>query len=89
MARITLSTEAAKRAITYSNEAREELMSNINIMDNEVNGNFTGLQDPTFQKYLQLSEQMQELLKQVGQKMDAIAEYCQSVIQWIQAYNEI
>ena len=89
MARIKLSKEAAMRAIAYSNDAREQLISNINIMDNNVNSQFSGLQDPTFKRYLELSGQMQEMLKQIGGKMEAISEYCQSIIRWIDNYSDV
>lgn len=88
MARIKLSKEAAMKAITYSNDARDQLMTNINVMDNNVNSQFSGLQDPSFRRYLELSEQMQGMLKQIGGKMDEISQYCESVIRWIDSYNE-
>ena len=88
MARIQLSKEAAMKVIQYSNEAREQLMSNVAVMDNNVNSQFSGLHDPTFKRYLELSEQMQDMLKQIGVKMDSISEYCKSVILWIDTYNE-
>ena len=88
MAKIKLSKEAAMKAITYSNDANEQLMTNINVMDNNVNSQFSGLQDPAFNRYLELSSQMQGMLKQIGGKMEAIAQYCQSVIRWIDAYSE-
>ncbi len=88
MENIKVSIEAAQKAITYSNEAKEQLLSNINIMDNNVNSQFSGLQDPTLRRYLELSEQMQGLLRQIGGRMDAISEYCQSVISWIINYTE-
>lgn len=84
---IKLSKEACMKAISYSNDAREQLMANISVMDNNVNSQFSGLQDPSFQRYLELSEQMQGMLKQIGGKMDAISQYCQSVIRWIDDYS--
>ena len=89
MGRIKLSKEAAMRAISFSNEARDELMNNIQIMDNNVNSQFSGLQDPAFKRYLEMSGQMQDLLKQIGGKMDDISKYCESVIRWIDSYSEI
>lgn len=88
MARIKLSKEAAMKAIRYSNEAREQLMTNINVMDNNVNSQFSGLQDPAFKRYLELSGQMQDMLKQISGKMESISDYCQSVIRWIDTYSE-
>lgn len=89
MARIKLSREAAMKAISYSDEAQKKLMANINVMDNNVNSHFTGLQDPTFKKYLELSGQMQEMLRQVSGKMNEISEYCQSVIRWIDDFSDV
>ena len=57
-------------------------------MDNSVNSQFEGLTDPTIKKYIQLSEQMQNLLRQVGAKMEAISEYCKTVIDFINKYEE-
>ena len=89
MARIKLSRNAALKAISYSDEARNELLSNINVMDNNVNSHFASLQDPTFKKYLELSGQMQEMLKQVSVKMDEISQYCQGVVRWIDDYSQV
>ena len=88
MGRIKLSKESAMKAITYSQEAYENLAQNAKIMDTQVNNRFIGLKDPTYDSYLELSMQMQELLGQVGNKMEAVSEYCQSVIRWIDAYND-
>ena len=88
MGRIKLSKESAMKAITYSREAYEGLAQNAKIMDQQVNIRFVGLKDPTFISYLELSMQMQELLGQVGNKMEAVSDYCQSVIRWIDAYND-
>ena len=76
------------KAIAYSNEARDQLLMNINVMDNNVNSQFSGLQDPAFRRYLEMSGQMQNLLKQIGGKMDEISQYCESVIRWIDGYSE-
>ena len=89
MGRITVSEKAAMKAITYSDEARDQLMTNIRIMDNDVNSQFSGLQDPSFKRYLELSGQMQDLLARIGGKMEEISNYCQSVISWIRKYREI
>lgn len=89
MGKIVLSSGAAMKVISYSDEARNELLTNINVMDNNVNSQFTGLQDPTFKKYLELSEQMQEMLRQISGKMNDISVYCQNVIRWIDMYSEL
>lgn len=88
MGRIKLSKDSALKAISYSQEAFENLAKNANIMDKQVNNQFVGLKDPAFVSYLELSMQMQELLGQVGNKMEAISEYCQAVIRWIDTYND-
>lgn len=89
MGRIVLSREAAMKAISYSDEARNELLNNMNVMDNNVNSHFASLQDPTFKKYLELSAQMQEMLKRVSGKMDEISEYCQGVVRWIDDFSNV
>lgn len=89
MAKIKLSKEAATKAITYSDEANNELMNNVRVMDSNVNSQFSGLRDPAFRRYLELSDEMQALLLQVGARMSAISDYCRSVIRWIDTYSEI
>lgn len=86
---IKLSKDACQRAITYSREASESLTQNANVMDNNVNAQFSALQDPAFQKYLQLSEQMQQYLRQISQKMDDVGRYCERIMRWMDEYNEI
>lgn len=88
MARIKLSKDACIKVISYSSDAQEQLLANISVMDGNVNSQFSGLQDPSFKRYLELSEQMQGMLKQIGGKMEAISQYCQSVIRWIDEYSE-
>ena len=88
MAKITLSKPAAQKAITYSKEAYEKLSANAGIMNRKVNARFVGLKDPAYISYLELSVQMQDLIGQIGQKMDAVSAYCESIIRWIDAYNE-
>lgn len=84
----TISAEAANKAIQYSSEAIQALAANMNTMDTVVNSNFSGLQDPSFRRYIELSEQMQGMLREVGTKIEAVQEYCQKVIRWIQEYGE-
>ena len=55
MGRIKLSKESAMKAITYSQEAYENLAQNAKIMDTQVNNRFIGLKDPTYVSYLELS----------------------------------
>ena len=89
MGKVTLSIAAAQKAIVYSKEAHEKLTANANIMNEKVNRRFIGLKDPTYISYLELSIQMQEMLGQVGQKMEAITQYCEKVSRWIDTYNDI
>ena len=88
MAKITLSKPAAQKAIYYSKEAYEKLTTNANIMDRRVNARFVGLKDPAYISYLELSVQMQELIGQIGRKMDSVSEYCEAMIRWMDTYNE-
>lgn len=89
MGQIKLSKSACMNAILYSNEASEGLGQNIRIMDSNVNSQFSGLHDPVFQRYLNLSESMQGMLKQVSSKMKDISTYCKSVMQWMDSYSEL
>lgn len=86
---IKLSKEACRRAIDYSKEASEQLQANANVMDNNVNSNFSGLHDPAFKKYLELSENMQEYLRRISQRMDDVARYCEGVMRWMDEYSDI
>ncbi len=88
MAQVTLSKPAAQKAITYSQEAFEKLIMNANIMNRQVNARFVGLKDPTYVSYLELATQMQELIGQIGMKMESISNYCQSIIHLIDTYTE-
>lgn len=88
MSRITLSKPAAQKAIKYSKEAYEKLTANANVMNKRVNSQFVGLKDPAYIRYLELSAQMQDLIGQIGRKMDSVSEYCEAMMRWIDTYNE-
>lgn len=83
---IMLSREAALKVIEYSKDTRLQLLSNANILDNNVNAQFEGLNDPSVQKYVQLSEQMHNSLNLLGAKLEEIENYCQRVIRFIDEY---
>ena len=85
----TISKHAAQKVIQQSREASECLTRNMQIMDRQINSQFIGLKDPAFISYLELSMQMQELLKQTCGKMEAVSDYCQKVINWIDQYNDM
>ena len=87
--RFTISKYAAKQVIDQSKEASESLTRNMQIMDRQINSQFIGLKDPAFISYLELSMQMQKLLKQTCGKMEAVSEYCQKVINWIDQYGDM
>ena len=84
----TLSIEACSKAIEYSSDTREKLMQNITKLSNSVDTQFSGLKDPSIKRYLELSEQVQTMLKNIGGKMDEVSEHCQHVIAWIKKYTE-
>lgn len=88
MGNITLSKPAAQKAITYSKEAHEKLLANANLLNTQVNTRFIGLKDPAYISYLELSLQMQDLIGQVGQKMETISLYCEKICHWIDTYSE-
>ncbi|MBQ2810341.1 MAG: hypothetical protein IJF11_05555 [Clostridia bacterium] len=82
-----ISERAANEAIKLSNEAAEDLSMNMRVLDSDVNAKFAGLQDPTIKKYLELSEEMQIMLRTVSDKMEQIETYCRRIIQWINDYR--
>ncbi len=88
MGRIQLSERAARAVKAAANEASADLLTNVNVMDNNVNSLFSGLKDPSVRKYLELSNQMQDMIKQMAGSMEAISEYCDKVIAWMQSYSE-
>ena len=85
----TISKYVAQKVIQHSREASECLTRNMQIMERQINSQFIGLKDPAFISYLELSMQMQELLKQTCGKMEAVSDYCQKVINWIDQYNNM
>ena len=87
MARIQLSESAAMKIIEYSHSTGEELLSNVRVMDNNVNSNFEGLNDPVIKRYLELSEDLNDAIKQISLKTNDVAEYCKAVLNWIEAYK--
>ena len=86
---IRLSKESVLKAIHYSKETENELKKNTRIFDDNVNSQFINLIDPTFKKYLELSEKMQEMLTRLSMKIGEISDYCESVIRWIDQYNKL
>ena len=87
MAKIQLSESAAMKIIEYSNSTGEELLTNVRIMDSNVNSNFEGLNDPVIKRYLELSEDLNDAIKQISQKTNDVAEYCKAVLNWIDTYK--
>lgn len=87
MARSTISLRAIRDAIECSQETAEVLSANAQILDSEVNARFTGLQDPTYRSYLELSENMQTTIRQLAGELARISEYCQKVYTHIAHYS--
>ena len=87
--KFTISKYAAQQVIDQSKEAAENLNRNMQLMDRQINSQFIGLKDPAFISYLELSMQMQEVLKQISGKMEAVSDYCQKVITWIDQYGDL
>ena len=82
----TFSREAIANVKYYTEETRGMLQQNVQIMDRHVNAKFQGLQDPTYQKYLELSENMQLLITQITVRMSSIEKYCDAVTSWMDNY---
>ena len=89
MATIKLSKNAAMRAKSFSKEAYESLYSNMKILDGRVNSLFIAVKDPVFKKYLELSNEMQNLLRKISADIEKVSQYCDTIVRWIDTYNQI
>lgn len=89
MSRVKLSKPAATRIISFTSDAQEALLSNVRSMDSKVNFQFAGMQDPALKRYAQLSEQLQNTFRKIGENMEAISKYCRAVIRWIDEYSAL
>lgn len=89
MSKVKLSKAAASRVISFTDEAYNALTSNVRAMDSRVNSQFTGMVDPALKRYAELSEKLQNTLRQIGTNMEAISKYCRAVMRWIDDYGQI
>ncbi len=89
MSKVRLSKAAASRVISFTDEAYNALISNVRAMDSRVNSQFTGMVDPALKRYAELSEKLQNTLRQIGTNMEAISKYCRAVMRWIDDYGQI
>lgn len=89
MSKVRLSKAAASRVISFTDEAYNALTSNVRAMDSRVNSQFTGMVDPALKRYAELSEKLQNTLRQIGTNMEAISTYCRAVMRWIDDYGQI
>lgn len=89
MSKVRLSKAAASRVISFTDEAYNVLTSNVREMDSRVNSQFTGMVDPALKRYAELSEKLQNTLRQIGTNMEAISKYCRAVMRWIDDYGQI
>ena len=64
-------------------------MANINIMDTNVNSHFVDVEDDEIKKYLELSSQMQDKLKEICGKIGEVSDYCQGVIRWFENFTSV
>ncbi len=83
----TISVEAATRIRELSVGTADSLRSNIAVMDANVDSKISGLNDPSLQRYTQLSGDLKSKLNMVCQKIDDIVNYCNQVIAWVDNYN--
>ena len=89
MSKIIISKSAVLKAIEISNQTKDDLLTNIQIMDENVNSEFEGLQDPTISNYLALSDKLKEKLVLITTKLDSISSYCEEVARWVDKYTDI
>ena len=87
--RFSITKHAAMTVMEKSKEASMTLTNNMTLMDWRVNQQFIGLKDPAFISYLELSMQMQDIIKQISGKMEAITEYCQKCLDWMNKYSDM
>ena len=72
-----------------ADEAKEELMANINVMDTNVSVQLAGVEDDDIKKYLELSSQMQDKLKEICGKIGEVSDYCQGIIHWFDDFASV
>lgn len=77
------------RVKKIADEAKEDLMANINVMDTNVNAHFVDVEDDDIKKYLELSSQMQDKLKEICGKIGEVSDYCQGVIDWFENFTSV
>ena len=87
MSKIQLSTSSALKIIDYSNRTGQELLTNVKVLNDDVNSQFRGLNDPVIKKYLELSEELNDSIKIICQKTNDVSDYCKTVINWIEMYK--
>lgn len=71
-----------------ADEAKEELTSNIKVMDDSVHSVLAEVDDPDVKKYLEASTQMQEKLIEISGKIGEVSAYCQKVISWLEDFTD-
>lgn len=74
--------KAAQRTEALSDEACDELMQNIKILEENVNARFRDVQDDNIQKYLNLFDEINAKIREISGKISVISDYSSTVVSW-------
>ncbi len=84
MSSFKMSKSAAMKVIQYSNEMYEELNGNTKMLNQNILAQFQTMKDPrATQKFTELMMALEKMLKDVGNTVEGINEYCEQVIRWL------
>lgn len=89
MSTFIVSKQSAQRIITGTEATQGMLLRNNKVLNASVDDKLYQLQDPSVNRYLELSDQLQDKLTLINAKMDDIINYCQAVIRWIDNYTNM
>jgi len=78
------SVEKAKR---FSDETKENLENNLRFLETMVEPELKNWNDIHVQRYLLVSAEITQAIREISQNLEKISEYCVKEIQWIDIYD--
>ena len=75
------------KLIHWSDETASALQTNLNVICDNVNSHFIGIDDLEMQKYLELFAKTSVITKELCDKIGEISELCKNVQKWIDNYS--
>lgn len=72
----------ALRTKSISDEARDELMQNVKVLEENVNAHFRDVQDENVQKYLSSFDEINAKIREISEKIRDISDYSSTVVSW-------